>query len=65
MKTTEQVKKVIAEYPRASTDVKELVRLQEFFAKMKDAGIAKTREYDIPQPDTLGRVIIEKPRKAS
>lgn len=58
MQVIEQVKKAVAEYPVASKDQGELARLQEFFQRMKDAGVARTREYDLPQPDTLGRALV-------
>ncbi len=43
-----------------STKQEELVRLQDFLSRMIAAGVAKTREYDLPQPDTLGRAALEK-----
>jgi hypothetical protein len=55
MQVDERVKKALAEFPPTSQDQTELARLQEFLQRMKDAGVARTREYDLPQPDTLGR----------
>jgi hypothetical protein len=31
-----------------------LDQLQDFLTKMKEAGVAKIAEYDLPLPDTLG-----------
>lgn len=62
MQVTERVKKALADYPAASSDPEELARLQEFLQQMKDAGVAKTREYDLPQPNTLGRALVERER---
>ena len=65
MQVDERVKKALAEYPRASQDRGELARLQEFFQRMKDAGVARTREYDLPLPDTLGRAMVARTRQAT
>lgn len=65
MKTTEQLKKVLSDYPASNPDAKELTRLSEFFKTMKTKGIARTKEYDIPQPDTIGRTIVERVKKVS
>jgi len=55
MGTVEDLKKALESFPRATQDAEELVRLQQFLNEMKTAGIAKTREYDLPQPDTVGQ----------
>ena len=60
MQVIERVKKAVTEYPVSSKNQEELARLQEFLQRMKDAGIARTREYDLPQPDTLGRALVAK-----
>lgn len=51
----EELKKALDRFPQVTPDPEELARLQRFLAEMKAAGIAKTREYDLPQPDTIGR----------
>ncbi len=60
MRVDDQTKKILTEYPAASQDRNELLRLQEFFQRMKDAGLVRMREYDLPQPDTLGRAMAAK-----
>jgi hypothetical protein len=55
MPVVEELKKALATFPQITPDPAELARLQQFLAEMKTAGIAKTREYDLPQPDTIGR----------
>jgi len=55
MLVVEELKKALARFPQVTPDPAELARLQQFLAEMKTAGIAKTREYDLPQPDTIGR----------
>jgi hypothetical protein len=57
MPVVEQLKRAIASYPTTCREPEELARLGEFLQRMKDAGIARTREYDLPQPDTLGRAM--------
>jgi hypothetical protein len=59
-KRTERGSNAIVGYEATSSDPAELVRLQEFLQRMKDSGVAKTREYNLPPPDTLGRTMVEK-----
>jgi hypothetical protein len=59
MKVIDRVKEALSEHHASCPDTEELTRLQEFFQRMKDAGVAKTQEYDLPQPDTLGRAQVE------
>ncbi len=65
MQVTERVKKTLAKYQETSPDAEDLARLQEFLQRMKDAGVAKTREYDLPQPDTLGRALVKGGKQAT
>jgi len=65
MQVIERVNKAVAEYPVVSKNQEELIRLQEFLQQMKDAGVARTREYDLPQPDTLGRALVVRTRRAN
>jgi hypothetical protein len=58
MDLSDRVKKSLADYPEFCSSPDELTRLEEFLKKMKEAGIAKTREYDLPLPDTLGRAFV-------
>jgi hypothetical protein len=63
MKIDERVKTTLEGFPKSSRDDGELTRLQNFLQQMKDAGIARTREYDLPQPDTLSRPLITRARR--
>lgn len=56
----DRVAAVITDHRQTQSHAEELVRLQEFLCRMKEAGVAKTREYDLPQPDTVGRSGVEK-----
>lgn len=62
MAIDERVRTLLADYPPHSSNAGELARLQEFLQRMKEAGIARTREYDLPRPDTLGRFAEERQR---
>jgi len=55
MPIVERLEGMLTSFPRVTPSAAELARLQQFFTEMKDAHIAKTREYDLPRPDTLGR----------
>lgn len=61
MPVVEELKKALARFPQVTSNPAELARLQRFLAEMKTAGIAKTREYDIPQQDTIGRAAMNLP----
>ena len=60
MPITDRVEKALIEHQAKCPDTEELARLQEFLQRMKAAGVAKIREYDLPQPDTLGRALVER-----
>lgn len=55
MSLVDQLKTTLATFPRVAPNAPELVRLRGFLAAMQSAGIAKTREYDLPLPNTIGR----------
>jgi hypothetical protein len=61
MPVVEELKKALAGFPEIAPNPAELVRLQQFLAEMKTAGIARTREYDLPLPDTIGRAASKVP----
>jgi len=65
MPIVDDLKKTLAEFPSVTANPEDLARLQQFFNQMRDIGIAKTREYDIPRPDTIGRVLVNTRRKAT
>jgi len=62
MTITDRITSVITEYPSSKKNQDELLQLQEFFRQMKEAGIAVSQEYNLPPPDTLGRVLVERHR---
>lgn len=53
MALVDEVSKVLAEF-RPDPEQR-LESLQNFLEKMKAAGVAKIRQYDLPRPDTIGR----------
>lgn len=55
MTLVEDLKTALANFAGVTSDAAELARLQQFLTEMTTAGVAKTREYDLPQPDTIGR----------
>lgn len=65
MPILDDLKKTLTEFPLVTRNPEDLARLQQFLKQMKDSGVAKTREYDIPQPDTIGRVLVNTPQKAT
>lgn len=58
MKIADRMIEAIEAHKAGASDADELVRLQDFLCRMVAAGVAKTREYDLPQPDTLGRTTV-------
>lgn len=65
MPIRDDLKKALAEFPSVTPDAADLARLQQFFERMRVLGVAKTREYDIPPPDTIGRALVNTQRNAS
>lgn len=57
MTTVDQLKKLINGFESQSQDLEDLERLRSFYERMKREGVAKTRNYEIPQVDTIGRAI--------
>lgn len=55
MTLVEKLKETLETFRQGGSDAAELARLQQFLTEMKTAGVARTREYDLPQPDTIGR----------
>jgi len=55
MTLVDKLKETLETFQKDTSDAAELARLQQFLVEMKTAGVAKTREYDLPQPDTIGR----------
>ena len=49
MPVVDDLKRTLSEFPQVSPDPDDLARLQQFLSQMKDLGVAKTREYDIPR----------------
>ena len=59
MGIVDQLERTLEDFPASSSNPEELARLQEFLQRMKDAGVARTREYDLPPPDTIGRALVK------
>jgi hypothetical protein len=57
MQITQEVERLLATFDSSTPNFEELARLKEFLRSMKDAGIAKTREFNLPLPDTLGKTL--------
>lgn len=55
MTLVDKLKETLETFRTGTSDSEELERLQQFLSEMKSAGVARTREYDLPQPDTIGR----------
>jgi hypothetical protein len=51
----DRVREVAETFEAQTSNREELDRLRAFYDRMKRAGIATTREYDLPQLDTIGR----------
>ncbi|MEW6348780.1 MAG: hypothetical protein AB1646_06930 [Thermodesulfobacteriota bacterium] len=65
MSITDKLQGLISEFPRTTPDTEELQRLSQFLIEMKRMGVAKTQEYNLPRPDTLGRRLMQiSPRKS-
>ena len=60
MNIADRVSAALVSHKKTELLSDELERLQNFLSLMKAAGITKVQEYDLPQPDTLGRAIVEK-----
>lgn len=56
MATVDDLRSVLNDYPQRHANDQRFADLREFLAEMKAAGIATTREYDLPRADTVGRV---------
>lgn len=59
MTISDRMKEAIEKHEGQFSNLDELRRLQQFLLQMKAAGLARTPEYDLPLPDTLGRAIVE------
>lgn len=55
MPMTTQVEAAIEKFAQAPKHPEELLRLREFYDRMKGLGLAKKQEYDLPLIDTIGR----------
>lgn len=65
MSIIDEINKVKAEFPSTTSNADELQRLNRFLAEMRQAGVAKTQQYNIPQPDTIGYVLVNTPSKTT
>lgn len=65
MSIIDEINKVKVEFPTTTSNAAELQRLDQFLTEMKRAGVARTQEYNIPQPDTIGYVLVNTPGKST
>lgn len=59
MSVVEELEELLQSFRPKPDQAKDLKRLSEFFETMKAEGVASTREYDLPQLDTIGRPLHE------
>lgn len=59
MSVVEELEQLLQSFQPKPDRAEELKRLSEFFETMKARGLASTREYDLPQLDTIGRTLHE------
>ena len=64
MKTTTELKKVLAEKEQAFAPSPEFVQLREFYEEMKRQGVVKKQEYSFPHLDTTGQKLYQAQQKA-
>lgn len=55
MSVVDDIQKLLSTFKPDQGRAEELKRLGDFLNHMKAEGIATTREYDLPQLDTIGR----------
>ena len=64
MKTTTELKKVLAEKEQNFAPSPEFVQLREFYEEMKRQGVVKKQEYSFPHLDTTGQKLYQAQQKA-
>jgi hypothetical protein len=57
MSVTDQIRKVVSEQFKALSRDADFLALEAFYEAAKRDGIAKAPEYDLPQVDTIGRLV--------
>ncbi len=65
MTIVDEIHKLMSEFPPTTPEAEELQRLSRFLTEMKRIGVAKTQEYNLPRPDTLGRGLLQMSLKRS
>lgn len=64
MPLLDEVNRALRQIPQAMAEPDDLARLKAFLDEAKKAGIALSRPYDLPLPDTIGRSVAEIERKS-
>jgi hypothetical protein len=62
MSITDEVRRVAHESLPPFAEDPTFVALQQFYRRMKEAGLVKQRQYDLPPLDTIGRDVVRQPR---
>jgi hypothetical protein len=57
MSISEKLKDVLREEGQKFEDNLDFVKLQEFYVEMKNKGLVRKQEYNLPPLDTIGRSI--------
>jgi len=60
MSIVKRVKDTTKEIHKGLAGTPEFDRLNDFYKKMKESGIAKKQEYSLPPIDTVGRDLYQK-----
>ena len=60
MNIVKEVTELRERFENETQDVQELNRLEELYERMKAAGLIKPQTYNLPQPDTIGRLLAKK-----
>ena len=63
MSIVDDLRHTLTDFAPSPGKLEELKRLSQFYERMKQEGVAKTREYALPPLDTIGRrAIVHKTR---
>ncbi len=64
MKTTTELKKVLADKAQTFAPSPEFIKLREFYEEMKRQGVVKKQEYSFPPLDTTGQKLYQAQQQA-
>jgi hypothetical protein len=63
MSITQNLAQALAAFDREVARDMDLRQLRDFYEEAKREGLAKKPEYDLPQLDTIGRLLFANPRE--